>query len=66
LFKEQGRRQIVGARKKLNGAFMCGSLVIAAIAGFLTQSFAVFLIGAIVLISLNFYTGEIRPGKRGW
>ena len=66
MFKEQGRRQIVGARKKLNGAFMCGSLVIAAIAGFLTQSFAVFLIGTLVLVALNFYTGDIRPGKRGW
>jgi hypothetical protein len=56
----------VGARKKLNGAFVGGSLVIAAIAGFLTQSFVVFLIGAIVLIGLNLYTGDIRTGKRGW
>ena len=55
----------MGARKKLKGAFMCGSLVIAAIAGFLTQSVVVFLIGAILLIGLNLYTGEIRTGKRG-
>ena len=45
---------------------MCGSLVIAAIAGFLTQSFLVFLITAIVLIGFNLYTGDIRTGKRGW
>ena len=44
---------------------MCGSLIIAAIAGFLTQSFVVFLIAAIVLIGLSFYTGDIRTGKRG-
>jgi hypothetical protein len=56
----------VGARKKLNGAFIGGSLIIAAIAGFLTQSFVVFLIGAVVLIAFNFYTGDIRTGKRGW
>ena len=55
----------MGARKKLNGAFICGSLVVAAIAGILTQSVVVFLIGAIVLIGLNLYTGEIRTGKRG-
>ena len=56
----------MAARQKLNGAFVGGSLVIAGIAGFMTQSFAVFLIGAIVLIALNFYTGDIRKGKRGW
>jgi hypothetical protein len=56
----------VGARQKLNGAFVGGSLIIAAIAGFVTQSFVVFLISAIALIGLNFYTGDIRPGKRGW
>ena len=55
----------MGARQKLNGAFAGGSLVIAAIAGFLTQSLAVFLIVAIVLIGLNFYAGDIRTGKRG-
>ena len=56
----------MGARKKLNGAFLGGSLIIAAIAGFLAQSFVVFLIGAIVLIGLNFYTRDIRSGKGGW
>jgi hypothetical protein len=56
----------VGARKKLNGAFICGSLGAAAIAGLLTQSVAVFLIVAAVLVGLNLYTGEIRPNKKGW
>ena len=64
--RNRKRRQIVGARKKLNGAFLCGSLIIAAIAGFVTQSFAVFLFGAVLLVALNLYTGDIRPGKRGW
>jgi hypothetical protein len=56
----------MGARKKLNGAFIGGSLIFAAVAGLVTHSFAVFLIGAAVLVGLNFYTGDVRPGKRGW
>ena len=56
----------MGARKKLNGAFICGSLIVATVAGLITHSFAVFLIGAAVLVGLNFYTGDVRPGKRGW
>jgi hypothetical protein len=56
----------MGARKKLNGAFICGSLIVATVAGLITHSFAVFLIGAAVLVGLSFYTGDIRPGKRGW
>jgi hypothetical protein len=56
----------MGARQKLNEAFIYGSLVLAAIAGYLADSIAVFLLTGTVLIAMSFYTGDIRPGKRGW
>jgi hypothetical protein len=43
-----------------------GSLVVAALAGYATGSFLVFIIAAAVLIGASVYTGDIRPGKRGW
>jgi hypothetical protein len=54
---------IMGAREKLNAAYLAGSLLTAAIAGALTGSFAVFIIAAVVLVALNVQSGEIRPGK---
>jgi hypothetical protein len=60
------RRQIVGAREKLNEAFAIGSLLVAAVAGYATGSFLVFLIATAVLIGANLYSGDIRPGKRRW
>lgn len=56
----------MGARKKLNQAFIGGSLIMATAAGAVAQSWAVFLIAAIVLIALSLYAGDIRTGKRGW
>jgi hypothetical protein len=55
---------IMGAREKLNGAFFTGSLFLAAAAGSLADSWAVFFIGLTILVAANFCTGEIRPSKR--
>jgi hypothetical protein len=53
----------MGAREKLNAAHICGSLLLAAIAGSATGSWAVFFIAAVVLLALNVHSGEIRPRK---
>ena len=50
----------MGAREKLNQAHVCGSVVLAAIAGFLSGSGAVFVLALIILLILNVMGGEIR------
>lgn len=55
----------MGARKKLNQAFIGGSLIMAAAVGAVVHSWGVFLIAAVVLIALSLYAGDIRTGKRG-
>jgi hypothetical protein len=64
LLEEEQREAIMGAREKLNGAFFTGSLFLAAAAGTFTESWTVFLVGLVILVTLNFCTGEIRPSKR--
>jgi hypothetical protein len=56
----------MGAREKLNASNFAGSLLVAAIIGFATGSFAVFLLSAAILIGISCYTGDIRPGRHGW
>ena len=48
------------ARDKLNGAYFCGSLLIAAMIGGMTESWLIFLIAAAIFLSLNVQSGEIR------
>jgi hypothetical protein len=54
----------MGAREKLNQAYASGSLMIAAVVGFLAQSWWAFVIAATILLLLNMSAGDIRPGKR--
>ncbi len=54
----------MSARTKLNIAFINGSVFIAAIAGGIAESWAVFWFVAIVLIAGDVYLGYIRPGRR--
>ena len=54
----------MGAREKLNQAYATGSLVTAAIVGFLAQSWWAFIIAATILLLLNMSAGDIRPSKR--
>ena len=52
----------MNARLKLNTAFVQGSLVIAAVIGGVTGSWAVFAIVAAILVGGAYYSGEIRTG----
>lgn len=55
----------MGARQKLNQAYLNGALIIATIAGLATRSWAVFWIIGISVAVCGFYAGNIRPGSRG-
>jgi hypothetical protein len=50
----------MGARTKLNRAFVNGALLIAAVCGFVSQSWTAFLITVAVLLLLSVGSGEIR------
>ena len=62
-WKEQGR-QSMGAREKLNEAYVIGSLFLAAVAGSIAGSWLVFIIAAAILLALNLHAGDIRPSGR--
>ena len=50
----------MGARTKLNRAFINGALLIAAVCGFISQSWTAFWITVAVLLLLSVASGEIR------
>ena len=54
----------MGAREKLNEAYVMGSLFLAAVAGAISGSWMVFIIAAAILLGLNLHAGDIRPRKR--
>lgn len=54
----------MGARTKLNAAYVLGSVLIAALIGALLQSWAVFVVAAVLLIGLCLMDGTIRPKGR--
>ncbi|MBA3413631.1 MAG: hypothetical protein H0U10_00195 [Chloroflexia bacterium] len=55
----------MGARQKLNAAYIQGGLLVAAVIGVLARSWAAFAAAAAILISLAVLGGEIRPRRRG-
>jgi hypothetical protein len=55
----------MGARTTLNGIYMSGALAVAAVLGWATGSWGVFIISLAVLIGANVHAGRIRPGRRG-
>ena len=57
------RRQEMGARQKLNSAYLLGSVVLAGWIGAMAQSFFVFLLALGFLVALKCYSGDIRPSK---
>jgi hypothetical protein len=57
------RRAIMGARQKLNSGYFLGSVLLAYLAGCLTESWVVLLVVLAILIAINLYNGEIRPTK---
>src|ERR1700677_4048478 len=54
---------VMGAREKLNAAYIGGSLVVAGVAGAMTDSGVGVLIGAFVLLAFDLHAGDIRPTK---
>jgi hypothetical protein len=50
-------------RTRLNVAFFNGSLLLAAVVGGLTQSWAVFPIALVALLAANVLANEIRAGR---
>ena len=54
----------MNARKKLNAAYLNGSLVIAVVIGVLAGSWTVFVLTLAALLVGNLLTGEIRPPRR--
>jgi hypothetical protein len=54
----------MGARTKLNTAYVLGACTVAALAGGATGSWLVFGVVAAALVASSLYTREIR-GKRG-
>ena len=52
------------ARHKLNTASVNGALLIAGLVGFLSQSWLVFGIAAVILIAGAMHNGDVRPRGR--
>jgi hypothetical protein len=54
----------MGARQKLNQAYVNGALIVAAVVGVATQSWTVFWLAATFVVVSSLYSGEIRLGGR--
>jgi hypothetical protein len=52
------------AREKLNAAYLHGSLVLAALAGYACSSWVVFGVALVILLIGNVTARDIRPAKR--
>jgi hypothetical protein len=52
------------AREKLNAAYFHGSLVLAALAGYVCSSWVVFGVALVTLLIGNVMARDIRPVKR--
>ena len=58
----------MGAQTKLNASYFNGSLLLAMLIGWLTQSWSAFSLALAVLLACNLYLNEIRlkrPRKPG-
>ena len=54
----------MGARQKLNAAYLNGCLLVAAAAGLVTGSWSAAIAAAIVMTALAVYDRGIRPGPK--
>jgi hypothetical protein len=52
----------MGARSKLNEAYVTGAFVLAVVLGLLFQSFTVFIVTFVIVVILACVSGDIRPG----
>ena len=55
-----GKRFSLGARQKLNSAYVHGALIVAGVIGLLVQSGTVFIVVALVVLATSLYSGDIR------
>ena len=55
----------MGARAKLNWAYVNGALLLAAVVGVLSGSGAAFLFAAVGLLAAQIAAGNVRPWPRG-
>jgi hypothetical protein len=53
----------MGARQKLNSSYFLGSLLLAGVAGSVTESWVVLVIALLILVCIKVNNGDIRPGK---
>ena len=53
----------MGARHKLNSAYINGALIIAGLFGLLLENWTVFMIVVIIQIASSVYLGDIRPNS---
>lgn len=51
----------MSSRHKLNQGYIQGCLLMAGIIGWICESWTVFWIAAVILVSLSCHAGEIRP-----
>ena len=63
--KRFNMRNVPTARRKLNSAYILGSLVIGSVVGLLTRSPTLFALTAGSLIAVSINSGDIRFSKRG-
>ncbi|MBN8627375.1 MAG: hypothetical protein J0M17_18005 [Planctomycetes bacterium] len=54
----------MGARQKLNRAYVNGAVLCGAVAGLVTESWFWFFFMLCVCLAGSYYDGEIRPGRR--
>ena len=52
----------MGARQKLNSAYLMGNFIIALLVGGATGSFVVGIIAFVLVVAASLVGGEIRPG----
>jgi hypothetical protein len=50
----------MSAKHKLNASNFCGSLVVAGLVGWLTGSFAIFVVVLIALLVAGYHAGDLR------
>jgi hypothetical protein len=55
----------MGARTTLNSIYVNASLILAAIVGYVTGSWIVFVVSLVSLVAANLHAGRIRPRGRG-
>ena len=55
----------MGAKSKLNGAYLNGALLIAGTVGLISGSWTVFVVCLVLLVLSSILAGEIRGGVHG-